>query len=114
MRADGGDRCDNTGRQCGDAEWDTGQSYDAFLTQLAEASGLSTRTRAGLGRFDRTRDKRGSNADWTHPHDPDVKIAKMKDCGTRLAHTAEDAVDLETEATSWNSSVPINDVIRMP
>ena len=47
---------------------DTGESYDAFLTRLAEASGLSTPTRAELGRFDRTRKKKGPNADWTHPH----------------------------------------------
>ena len=77
---------------------DTGESYDAFLTRLAEASGLSTPTRAELGRFDRTRKKKGSNADWTHPHDPDAKIAKMKDGRTHLAHTAEHAVDLETGA----------------
>ena len=77
---------------------DTGESYDGFLTRLAEASGLSTPTRAELGRFDRTRKKKGSNADWTHPHDPDAKIAKMKDGRTHLAHTAEHAVDLETGA----------------
>ena len=75
---------------------DTGESYDAFLTRLAEASGLTTPTRAELARFDRTRKKKGSNADWTHPHDPDAKIAKMKDGRTHLAHTAEQAVDLET------------------
>ena len=77
---------------------DTGESYDAFLTRLAEASGLTTPTRAELARFDRTRKKKGSNADWTHPHDPDAKIAKMKDGRTHLAHTAEHAVDLETGA----------------
>ena len=47
--------------------WDTGESYDAFLTRLAEASGLTTPTRAELARFDRTRRKKGSNDDWTHP-----------------------------------------------
>ena len=77
---------------------DTGESYDAFLTRLAEASGLTTPTRAELARFDRTRKKKGSNADWTHPHDPDAKIAKMKDGRTHLAHTAEQAVDLGTGA----------------
>ena len=77
---------------------DTGESYDAFLTRLAEASGLSTPTRPKLGRFDRTRKKKGSNADWTHPHDPDAKIAKMKDGRTHLAHTSEHAVDLRTGA----------------
>ena len=77
---------------------DTSESYDAFLTRLAEASGLSTPTRAELARFDRTRKKKGSNADWTHPHDPDAKITKMKDGRTHLAHTAEHAVDLDTGA----------------
>ena len=58
----------------------------------------SRTTRRELARFDRTRKKKGSNADWTHPHDPDAKIAKMKDGRTHLAHTAEHAVDLETGA----------------
>ena len=77
---------------------DTDESYDAFLTRLAEASGLSTPTRAELARFDRTRKKKGSNDDWTHPHDPDAKITKMKDGRTHVAHTAEHAVDLDTGA----------------
>jgi hypothetical protein len=41
---------------------------------------------------------RGSNDDWTHPHDPDAKITKMKDGRTHLAHKMEHAVDLETGA----------------
>ncbi|MCH7748780.1 MAG: transposase, partial [Acidobacteria bacterium] len=57
-----------------------------------------TPTRAELARFDRTRKKKGSNDDWRHPHDPDAKIAKMKDGRTHLAHTAEHVVDLETGA----------------
>ena len=77
---------------------DTGEAYEAWLTRLAEASGIATPTRAELARFDRTRKKTGSNADWTHPHDPDAKITKMKDGRTHLAHTAEHAVDLETGA----------------
>ena len=77
---------------------ETGEGYDAWLTRLAEASGLTTPTRAELARFDRTRKKKGSNDDWTHPHDPDAKIAKMKDGRTHLAHTAEHAVDLATGA----------------
>ena len=77
---------------------DTGEGYDAFLTRLAEASGLSTPTRAELARFDRTRTKKGSNANWTHPRDPDAKITKMKDGRTHLAHTTEHAVDLDTGA----------------
>lgn len=77
---------------------DTGDTYQEFLTQLAQASGIETPTRADLARIDRKRKKKGSNDDWTHPHDPDAKITKMKDHRTHLAHKAEQAVDLETGA----------------
>ena len=77
---------------------DTGEGYQDFLTTLAQASGLETPTRADLARIDRKRKKKGSNDDWTHPHDPDAKITKMKDGRTHLAHKAEHAVDLETGA----------------
>jgi len=77
---------------------DTGESYQEFLTQLAQASGIETPTREDLARLDRKRKNKGSNDDWTHPHDPDAKITKMKDGATHLAHKAEHAVDLETGA----------------
>ena len=78
---------------------DTGETYDAFLTRLAEASGIKTPTRETLARFDRRRKKKTtSNTDWQHPWDPDAKIAKMKDGRTHLAHKAEHAVDLESGA----------------
>jgi len=77
---------------------DTGESYQDFLMQLAQASGIETPTRADLARIDRKRKKKGSNDDWTRPHDPDAKITKMKDGRTHLAHKAEHAVDLETGA----------------
>jgi len=77
---------------------DTGESYEAFLTGLATASGIATPTRADLARLDRKRRKKASNQDWTHPHDPDARITKMKDGTTHLAHKAEHAVDLETGA----------------
>jgi len=77
---------------------DTGESYQEFLTQLAEASGIETPTREELARIDRKRQNKGSNDDWTHPGDPDAKITKMKDGRTHLAHKAEHAVDLETGA----------------
>jgi transposase len=77
---------------------DTGESYQGFLTKLAQASGIKTPTRADLAGIDRKRKKKGSNDDWTHPHDPDAKITKMKDGRTHLAHKAEHAVDLETGA----------------
>lgn len=75
---------------------DTGESYEEFLTRLAQASGIETPTREDLARVDRKRKGKGSNDDWTHPHDPDAKITKMKDGRTHLAHKAEHAVDLET------------------
>ena len=77
---------------------DTGESYNEFLTKLAQASGIETPTRADLAKLDRKRKKKGSNQDWEHPHDPDARIAKMKDGGTHLAHKAEHAVDLESGA----------------
>ena len=77
---------------------DTGESYQEFLTSLAQASGSATPTRADLARLDRQRKKKTPNKDWQHPWDPDAKIAKMKDGRTHLAHKAEHAVDLETGA----------------
>ncbi len=77
---------------------DTGETYQAYLTQLAEASGITTPTREALARFDRRRKKKSSNQDWTHPVDPDAKITKMKDGRTHLAHKAEHAVDVDSGA----------------
>ena len=78
---------------------DTGESYEAFVRQLAKASGIETPTRAELARFDRSRkDRKTSNKEWQSPQDPDAKIAKMKDGRTHLAHKAEHGVDLETGA----------------
>ena len=59
---------------------DTGESYEAFVRQLAKASGIETPTRAELARFDRSRkDRKTSNKEWQSPQDTDAKIAKMKD-----------------------------------
>ena len=77
---------------------DSGETYQEFLTRLAQASGIDTPTRADLARLDRARPKKGRNKDWHHPHDPDARITKMKDGRTHLAHKAEHAVDLETGA----------------
>jgi hypothetical protein len=49
---------------------DTGESYQEFLTQLAEVSGIETPTREELARLDRKRKHKGSNDDWTHPPGP--------------------------------------------
>ena len=77
---------------------ETGESYEEFLRGLAQASGIQTPTREDLARIDRDRKGKGSNKDWEHPHDPDARIAKMKDGRTHLAHKAEHAVDMDTSA----------------
>ena len=77
---------------------DTGQSYQEYLEALAKASGIANPTRADLAKIDRKRKGKGSNEEWANPHDPDAKIAKMKDGRTHLAHKAEHVVDLETGA----------------
>src|ERR1700712_3199443 len=77
---------------------DSGETYDEFLTRLAQASGIETPTRADLARVDRNGPKKGRNKDWRHPHDPDARITKMQHGRTHLAHKAEHAVDMETGA----------------
>src|SRR5688500_18215917 len=44
---------------------DTGDTYQEFLTQLAQASGIATPTREELARLERQRPKKGSDADGT-------------------------------------------------
>ncbi len=76
---------------------DTGESYRAMLTRMAQESGIETPTAEDLARFDRKRKgKTLSNADWKSPTDPDAMIAKMKDGTTHLAYKPEHAVDLDT------------------
>jgi len=77
---------------------DTGEGYEEFLTGLAKASGIATPTREELAKLDRKRSGKGSNDDWQHPHDPQARIAKMKDGTTHMAHKAEHAVDMDTQA----------------
>ena len=77
---------------------DTGEGYQEYLTRLAKESGIETPTKEELAKLDKKRPKKGSNDDWTHPHDPDSGITKMKDGRTHLSHKAEHAVDLETKA----------------
>ena len=76
-----------------------GKNWKEFLRELAQAEGLENPTDDDLRRLDRGRkDKKVSNEEWENPHDPDARIAKMKDGRTHLAYKAEHAVDLETEA----------------
>jgi transposase len=77
---------------------DTGQSYHDYLERLARNAGIENPTRSDLAKLDKKRKKKGSNKDWQHPHDPDAKIARMKDGSTHLAHKAEHVVDLQTGA----------------
>src|SRR5258707_8314683 len=77
---------------------DNGQKYDDYLKDLAKATGNEDPTREQLARLDRKRKKKGSNKEWKNPHDPDARIAKMKDGSTHLAHKAEHAVDLSSGA----------------
>ncbi|MDP2322024.1 MAG: transposase [Acidobacteriota bacterium] len=77
---------------------DSGETYQEFLTRLAQASGIETPTRADLARLDRKRPQKGRNTEWRHPHDPDARITKMQDGRTHLAHKAEHAVDMATGA----------------
>jgi transposase len=77
---------------------DNGQKYDDYLKGLAKAAGIENPTREQLARLDRKRKKKGSNKEWKNPHDPDARIAKMKDGSTHMAHKAEHAVDLSSGA----------------
>ena len=76
-----------------------GKDWKEFLRTLAQAEGLENPTDEDLRRLDRKRqDKKVSNKEWENPHDPDARIAKMKDGRTHLADKAEHAVDLESTA----------------
>ncbi len=76
---------------------DSGETYRAMLTRMAQESGVETPTIDDLVRLDRKRKgKKLSNADWTSPTDPDARIARMKDGTTHLAYKPEHAVDLDT------------------
>lgn len=77
---------------------DDGQSYEEFLKELAQQSGIATPSREDLARVDRKRKKKGSNKEWVNSHDPDARITRMKDGSTHLAHKAEHAVDMDTGA----------------
>ncbi len=77
---------------------DDGRGYRKFLTDLADEEGIENPTPEDLAKIDRKRPKKGSNADWKSPTDPDARIAKMKDGSTHLAHCTEHAVDMKTGA----------------
>lgn len=52
-----------------------------------------------MARFDRKRkDKKCSNEEWEHPHDPDARIGRDKHNATDMLYKMEKADDLETGA----------------
>jgi len=89
---------------------DTGESYQEFLTRLAQASGIETPTREDLARLDKQRKNKASNDDWQSPSDPDARVTKMKDGRTHLAYKAEHAVDLDTGAVV---AVTVQDILAV-
>jgi transposase len=88
---------------------DNGQSYNEYLTCLAQAAGMENPTREELARMDRKRKKKGSNEEWMSPADPDARITKMKDGRTHLAHKAEHAVDLSSGVLLAITLAPANE-----
>jgi transposase-like protein DUF772 len=76
----------------------TGEKYEESLTWLAKESGRETPARKQL-----TKLKKGSNDDWTHPHDPDARSTKMKDGRTQLAHKPEHDGICESPSYSWRA-----------
>ncbi len=78
---------------------DNGAAWKEYLRALAQAEGMENPSDEDLRQLDRSRtDKKVSSQDRPNPNDPGAPIAKMKDGRTRLADTAEHAVDLETQA----------------
>jgi hypothetical protein len=76
---------------------DTGEEYKEYLKRLLAEQGVDNPTDEEVRRFDKDRQKKGSNKEWESPVDPDSRIAKMKDRRTHLAYKAEHVVDLESE-----------------
>jgi hypothetical protein len=77
---------------------DNGDDWKTYLKKLAIESGMENPTDEDLRKFDRKRKgKKVSNDEWYNPHDPDAKIAKMKDGRTHLAYKTEHAVDLKSD-----------------
>lgn len=76
---------------------DTGEGYKDYLKRLLTEQGMENPTDEDVRRFDKDRQKKGSNKEWQSPVDPDSRIAKMKDRRTHLAYKAEHVVDLDSE-----------------
>ena len=78
---------------------DTGETYQEFLTQLAQASGIETPTREDLARLDRKRKKKGSNQRLDASRQPGHENHEDEGSSHALGpEELEHAVDLETGA----------------
>jgi transposase len=82
---------------------DTGENWRQYVTTLMREEGAigpdEQPSAAEVAKFDRQRkNKKVANDQWHNPHDPDAKIARMKDGRTHLAYKAEHVVDLKTDA----------------
>ena len=77
---------------------DSGDDWKEYVKKLAAAEGIENPTDEDLRKFDKKRKgKKVSNDEWHNPHDPDARIAKMKDGRTHLAYKTEHAVDLKSD-----------------
>jgi transposase len=80
---------------------DTGEDWQEYVTRLMREDGTIAAehepTAEEVRRYDKKRKKRVGNDEWEAPHDPDSRIAQMKDGRTHLAYKAEHVVDLESE-----------------
>jgi transposase len=77
---------------------DNGDDWKAYLRKLMAEEGIENPSDEDLRKFDqRRKNKKVSNEEWFNPHDPDAKIAKMKDGTTHLAYKVEHAVDVESD-----------------
>ena len=74
---------------------ETHREVFSWVLRLLAEKGLMKGQTLGM---DRKRERKGSNEEWKHPHDPDARITKMKDGRTHLAHKVEHAVDFQSGA----------------
>jgi transposase len=81
---------------------DTGEDWQQYVTRLMREEGAIAKdhepTDEEVRRFDKKRtNKKVSNDEWVSPHDPESRIAKLKDGRTHLAYKAEHVVDLKSD-----------------
>ena len=72
--------------------------YGEYLKRLAEEEGVENPTVKDARRFDPTREKKTSSADWKSKTDEDTRITRLKDERTPLAYKPEHVADLEAGA----------------